>query len=54
MQEKKVNKLKINNFSWMFYRRTEVSGQVTTVKLREVENPQLCGFFSHTFHNTNY
>ena len=45
MQEKKVNKLKINNFSWMFYKRTEVSGQATTVKLREVENPQFRGFF---------
>ena len=49
MQEKKVNKFKINNFSWMFYKRTEVSGKATTVKLREVENPQFCGFFPTLF-----
>lgn len=43
--KKKSEQIKNQQLFGFSYQRIEVSGQITTVKLREVENPQLCGFF---------
>ena len=43
--KKKAEQIKNEQLFGFSYQWIEVSEQTTTVKLKEVENPQLCGFF---------